>query len=349
MLKRLLNWLPVLLVMVIVFLWSGWQQLSLHTLNKSVQFTDNLYELKAGTSVRGLCRTWQQAEQLSALDCQVLKLYLKQYPAMAQLQQGVYRVPQALPLNEALSLFQSGKVAQFSVTLIEGETLAQSWQRVMELPYLQQDLSDVDALAALINWPEEWGQLAQTGLPAQELEGLFYPDTYFYTANSKASEIWRRAHLVLKTELERYWQQRQPSLPLQNPYELLIMASIIEKESGLQSERGLVSSVFINRIHKNMRLQTDPTVIYGLTDYSGRITRANLRDPHRYNTYRHHGLPPGPISLVSRSALIAAAQPEASDYYYFVSRGDGSHVFSQSLEQHNAAVRKYILGQNNDN
>lgn len=349
MLNRLLTWLPVLLVMIIVFLWSGWQQLSLHTLNKSVQFTDNLYELKAGSSVRGLCRTWQQAEQLTALDCQVLKLYLKQHPAMAQLQQGVYRVPQTLALNEALSLFQSGKVAQFSVTLIEGETLAQSWQRVAELPYLQQDVSDINALTALISWPEEWGQLAQTGQTAQELEGLFYPDTYFYTANSKASEIWRRAHLVLKTELERYWQQRQANLPLQNPYELLIMASIIEKESGLQSERALVSSVFINRIHKNMRLQTDPTVIYGLTDYSGRITRANLRNPHPYNTYRHHGLPPGPISLVSRSALIAAAQPDVSDYYYFVSRGDGSHVFSQSLEQHNAAVRKYILGQKNDN
>lgn len=349
MLKRLLHWLPFLLVLIIVLLWSGWQQLSSHTLNKTVQFTDNLYELKAGTSVRSLCRSWQQAQHLTALDCQVLKLYLKQHPVMGQLQQGVYRVPQTLALNEALSLFQSGKVAQFSVTLIEGETLAQSWQRVAELPYLQQDVSDVNALAVLISWPEEWGKLAVTGRVEQELEGLFYPDTYFYTANSKASDIWRRAHVVLKTELERYWQQRQPTLPLQSPYELLIMASIIEKESGLQSERALVSSVFMNRIHKNMRLQTDPTVIYGLTDYSGRITRANLRDPHAYNTYRHHGLPPGPISLVSRSALIAAAQPDVSDYYYFVSRGDGSHVFSQSLEQHNAAVRKYILGQNNDN
>lgn len=349
MLKRLFAWLPLLLVLFIVLLWSGWQQLSTYTLNKAVQFTENLYELKAGTSVRSLCRLWQQQQQLTPLDCQVLKLYVKQHPAMAQLQQGVYRVPQTIAVSEVLNLFQSGKVAQFSITLIEGETLAQSWQRLVGQPYLQQDLADTDALAALINWPEEWGQLAQTGQVGQELEGLFYPDTYFYTANSKASDIWLRAHSVLKTELARYWQQRQPTLPLQNPYELLIMASIIEKESGLQSERALVSSVFINRIHKNMRLQTDPTVIYGLTNYNGRITRANLRDPHPYNTYRHHGLPPGPISLVSRSALIAAAQPELSEYYYFVSRGDGSHVFSQSLEQHNAAVRKYILGQNNDN
>lgn len=344
MLKRLFVWLPVFLVLLLVLLWSGWNQLSTHTLSKRVQFSDSLYTLKAGTSVRSLCRLWQQEQQLTALDCEVLKLYLKQHPSLAHLQQGVYRVPQPIAVSDVLSLFQSGKVAQFSVTLIEGETLAQSWQRLAGQPYLQQDLANTDALAALINWPEAWGKMAETGQVVQELEGLFYPDTYFYTANSKASDIWRRAHGALKIELERYWQQRQPTLPLQSPYELLIMASIIEKESGLHSERARVSSVFMNRINKNMRLQTDPTVIYGLTEYSGRITRANLRDPHPYNTYRHHGLPPGPIALVSRSALRAAAQPDSSDYYYFVSRGDGSHVFSQTLEQHNAAVRKYILG-----
>ncbi len=349
MLKRILMWLPLALVLLIVLLWSLWQQLSSQTLAKALTFNTPLFEVRAGTSVRSLCATWQKETQLTAVDCAVLKLYLRQQPAMAQLQQGVYRIPASISLQDALALFRSGKVAQFSVTLIEGETLAQSWQRFAELPYLQHDLADPAELAALISWPEEWGALAQTGQVLQELEGLFYPDTYFYTANSKASTIWRRAHEALKVELTRYWQQRQPSLPLQSPYELLIMGSIIEKESGLQSERALVSSVFMNRIRKNMRLQTDPTVIYGLSDYSGRITRANLRDPHLYNTYRHHGLPPGPISLVSRSALIAAAQPDQSEYYYFVSRGDGSHVFSQTLEQHNAAVRKYILGKNDDN
>ena len=126
------------------------------------------------------------------------------------------------------------------------------------------------------------------------------------------------------------------------------MASLIEKESGLLAEKPLVSSVFVNRLNSNMRLQTDPTVIYGLTDYSGRITYADLRNPHPYNTYRHHGLPPGPISLVGASALQAAAQPDVSDYFYFVSRGDGAHVFSETLQQHNAAVRKYILGKNDD-
>lgn len=348
MLKRLFIGLPIVLAIMAAVLWLLWQHFSAQTLAKPLHFKESLYELPAGTSVQRLCQQWRQQQQVSALDCVILKLYSKQHPAVTQLQQGLYRLPASSTLADTLALFRSGKVAQFSVTLIEGETLAQSWQRMAELPYLQQDVADIAALTQLIDWPEEWGTLASSEQAAQTLEGLFYPDTYFYTANSKASAVWLRSHLALKQALTRYWQQRQPGLPLQNPYELLVMASIIEKESGLQSERALVGSVFMNRLEKNMRLQTDPTVIYGLTNYSGRITRANLQEPHPYNTYRHHGLPPGPISLVSSSALKAAAQPDSSEYYYFVSRGDGSHVFSQTLDQHNAAVRKYILGKNNE-
>jgi len=348
MLRRLSYWLPVLLVFLLVAANSYWQQAQQRLLAAPIQFTEELFELRAGASVRQLCKLWQQQQQLSAWQCQQLKFYLRQHPEQAQLQQGLYRVSSPMSLSQALALFRSGRVAQFSVTLIEGETLAQSWQRFADLPYLQQDLQQIAELQQLLRWPAEWGELAPMPELAQQMEGLFFPDTYFYTANSKASSIWLRAHLALLTQLEQAWQQRQPDLPLQNPYQLLTLASIIEKESGLQAERGLVSSVFVNRLNTGMRLQTDPTVIYGVADYNGRITRAHLRDPHPYNTYRHHGLPPGPISLVSLSALKAAAAPEQSDYYYFVSRGDGSHVFSQTLEQHNSAVRKYILGQNNE-
>ncbi len=344
MLKRLLSWLPLVVVLLIVVGWSVWRQMSAHTLAKPLSFSEALYTLPAGSSVRSLCRQWQQQQQLTALDCQILKLYLKQQPELAQLQQGVYRVPSQDSLLNILGLFRSGKVAQFSVTFIEGETLAQSWQRIANQPYLEHDVADINALTTLLTWPSDWGSLPEFNA-AQQLEGLIYPDTYFYTAQSKASAVWQRAHQALLQQVAQFWQARQADLPLANPYQLLILASLIEKESGLVSERELVSSVFYNRLAENMRLQTDPTVIYGLTEYSGRITRANLRDPHPYNTYRHHGLPPGPISLVSRSALVAAAQPAQSDYFYFVSRGDGSHVFSKTLEQHNAAVRKYILGQ----
>ncbi|MFN4055827.1 MAG: endolytic transglycosylase MltG [Alishewanella aestuarii] len=348
MLRRLSYWLPVLLVLVVVAGNSYWQQAQQALLAAPIRFSEALYEVKPGASARQLCRQWQTQQQLTAWQCQQLKLYLRQHPEQAQLQQGLYRVEAEMSLQQALALFRSGRVAQFSVTLIEGETLAQSWQRFVDLPYLQQDLQQIAELQQLLRWPAEWGELAPMPELAQQMEGLFFPDTYFYTANSKASAIWLRAHQALLTQLEQIWQQRQPDLPLQTPYQLLTLASIIEKESGLQAERGLVSSVFVNRLNTGMRLQTDPTVIYGVADYNGRITRAHLRDPHPYNTYRHHGLPPGPISLVSISALKAAAAPEQSDYYYFVSRGDGSHVFSQTLEQHNSAVRKYILGQNNE-
>lgn len=348
MLRRLSYWLPVVLVFLLVAGNSYWQQAQQKLLATPIQFNDELFELRAGASVRQLCVQWQQQLQLSAWQCQQLKFYLRQHPQQTQLQQGLYRVNPQMSLQQVLALFRSGRVAQFSVTLIEGETLTQSWQRFADLPYLQQDLTQIAELQQLLRWPAEWGELAPMPELAQQMEGLFFPDTYFYTANSKASSIWLRAHLALLTQLEQAWQQRQPDLPLQNPYQLLTLASIIEKESGLQAERGLVSSVFVNRLNTGMRLQTDPTVIYGVADYNGRITRAHLRDPHPYNTYRHHGLPPGPISLVGVSALKAAAAPEQSDYYYFVSRGDGSHVFSQTLEQHNSAVRKYILGQTNE-
>ncbi|MDP5191900.1 endolytic transglycosylase MltG, partial [Rheinheimera baltica] len=190
----------------------------------------------------------------------------------------------------------------------------------------------------LLQWPAEWGPSPTNA------EALLYPDTYYYTANSKASELVIRAQNALLTELEQAWLQRQGDLPLYNRYQLLVLASIIEKESSYPPEKNVVASVFINRLHKNMRLQTDPTVIYGLENFNGNITRADLANPHLYNTYRHRGLPPGPISLVGRASLQAAAQPAQTDLYYFVSKGDGTHQFSSTLEQHNNAVKKYILG-----
>ncbi|KKO44222.1 aminodeoxychorismate lyase [Arsukibacterium ikkense] len=296
----------------------------------------------SGSSARGLCQQWLQQGQLNAYDCQLLRLYLKWQPELAKVRQGTYRTPATPTLLSLLRLFASGDVAQFSLTFIDGETVQQALGRLQAADYLQQDINSTSQMLELLQWPDDWGA------KPEHPEGVLFADTYFYTANSAASELVKRAQQALMRQLDQAWQQRQAELPLQNRYQLLIMASIIEKESGLLAEKPLVSSVFINRLNRNMRLQTDPTVIYGLTEYSGRITYADLRNPHPYNTYRHHGLPPGPISLVGASALQAAAQPDSSDYFYFVSRGDGSHVFSQTLQQHNAAVRKYILGKSND-
>ncbi len=336
MLRKLII-LSILLLAAVVAIVLGSVR---HLQQLQLNFTEPLQRVAAGDSAQSLCRKWQQKQQIKSSDCLLLRGYLKFHPELSRLQQGLYRVPESIPLPALLALFSSGKVAQFSVTFIEGETQAQSLQRLALAPYLLNDLP-ADGQLAFPDWPQEWGEV-----PATQ-EALLYPDTYFYTADSRASQLIRRSQQVLIQKLAAAWDNRYADLPLYNPYQLLIMASLIEKESRYQPEKPLVSSVFVNRLRKNMRLQTDPTVIYGLEDFNGNITRADLRNPHPYNTYRHHGLPPGPISLVSESSLLAAAQPAETNLYYFVSKGDGTHVFSETLEQHNAAVRQYILGQNN--
>ncbi len=311
--------------------WSGLKQVRL-------EFEQPLYTVPGGSSAAQLCHNWQQQGRVSATDCLLLKAYLKFNPAAAAVQQGVYRIQAERTLLDVLALFRSGREAQFSLTFIEGETLAQALQRLAAAEYLQQDVTSAQQVLALLEWPEHWGSAPEHS------EAILYPDTYYYTANSSASALLKRAQRALLTTLDTAWQQRYADLPVQNPYQLLILASIIEKESRYAPEKPLVASVFVNRLRKNMRLQTDPTVIYGLDNFNGNITRADLNNPHPYNTYRHHGLPPGPIALTSKASLLAAAQPAETELYYFVSKGDGTHQFSSTLEQHNAAVRKYILG-----
>lgn len=296
------------------------------------------YDLPTGSSLSGLCSQWQQQGLLSDTQCFQLKLLSVLQPELRALKAGVYRVQPDLLFNQ-LALFRSGKVAQFSFMLREGETLKQSLLALANAPYLQNDLPDEQALQQLVSWPAEWGA------PPPNLEALFFPETYFYAAHSKASDIYRRAHRSLMRQLEQAWAQRDAAVPFSSPYQLLILASIIEKETGVISEKPLISSVFINRLALRMKLQTDPTVIYGLGDrYQGDITRAHLKDPHPYNTYVHFGLPPGPIALVSATSLQAAAKPLVTDKLYFVAKGDGSHQFSASLPEHNRAVQQYIFG-----
>ena len=294
-------------------------------------------ELKQGQNLSSLCAQWLAQGWLSQGDCQRLKLQSLLQPELRQLKAGVYPIA-ASRVGEVLNLLRSGKVAQFSLQLIEGQTLAQNLAALQNLPYLQHDVTDIAELTALLQWPAEWG------VPVNA-EGLLLPETYFYTGHSKLSQVLLRAHRALIRQVDLYWQQRTPDLPLSNPYQLLTLASIIEKESSHLPEKPLVAAVFVNRLRLKMRLQTDPTVIYGLGDrYQGDIKREHLRDPHPYNTYVHAGLPPGPISLISDSSLKAAAVPAVSDMVYFVAKGDGTHQFSRTLAEHNAAVQQYIFG-----
>lgn len=257
----------------------------------------------------------------------------KLYPELTHIKSGTFQVQEASSLQDILVLINSGKEHQFKVTLIEGSTFKE---------WLTQ-LSNAQALAPLQKSEQEI--LLALGSEHKKLEGLLFPETYYYHAQMSAFKIIEKAYVHQSQVLEKLWAERAPNSPLKTPYEALILASIIEKESALPADRDKIASVFVNRLRKGMRLQTDPTVIYGMGErYNGRIRSKDLREKTAYNTYRINGLPPTPIAMPSEAALYATLHPAKSNYLYFVSKGDGSSYFSKSLVEHNRAVRKYILG-----
>jgi len=224
-------------------------------------------------------------------------------------------------------------VVTYYIQLIEGWTIRQALAALADDPVLIQDVTD----------ETEQTLLVALGLSSGHAEGLFFPDTYQFERGHSTADILRRAHARMQQVLERAWAGRSDNLPYANPYEALIVASLIEKETGYEGERDLISQVFVNRLAIGMRLQTDPTVIYGLGErFDGRLTRAHLREDTPYNTYVHGGLPPSPIALPGARSIQAALHPRPGDYLYFVSRRDGTSQFSRSLEEHNRAVREFL-------
>jgi UPF0755 protein len=232
-----------------------------------------------------------------------------------------------------------GDVNEYVATIIEGWTFRHMRAELDANPALKHDtagMSDADLLAA-IGAPEA---------PIGNGEGLFFPDTYLFDKNTSDLDIYRRAYRLMKLRLDEAWAARAPGLPYKTPYDALTMASIIEKETGKASDRPMVSAVFANRLRAGMPLQTDPTVIYGLGDsYAGRLKKRDLQTDTPYNTYTRMGLPPTPIALPGVASLQAALNPAQTTALYFVSRGDGSSIFSDTLGDHNKAVDKYIRGQ----
>jgi UPF0755 protein len=250
------------------------------------------------------------------------------------LRAGEYEVTPGMTPLSLLEEVVSGRVIQHQLTLVEGWTFAQIVAAVRASPALVQTLDTGDPRRVM----------AAIGYPGYFAEGRLFPDTYRFPRGTTDVEFLRRAFRTMEETLAAEWARRLPGLPYHGPYQALIMASLVEKETAIPAERPLIAGVFVRRLAKGMRLQTDPTVIYALGEsYDGNIRRGDLAFDSPYNTYVHAGLPPTPIASPGRESIRAALQPEEGDALYFVARGDGSHVFSATLAEHNRAVRKYQL------
>lgn len=251
------------------------------------------------------------------------------------IQAGTYRLDKPLTPIEILDKLARGDVVFAEAVFVEGTTLRQWLAQLAALPEVKHALSG----------KSEAEIRATVGEGPEALEGWLFPDTYRFAPGASDADILKRAHAAMKRRLAEAWDARDPAVPLATPYEALILASIIEKETGLASERPLIASVFVNRMKRGMRLQTDPTVIYGMGErYGGNIRKKDLTADTPWNTYTRDGLPPTPIAMPGAASLRAALHPADSQFLYFVSRGDGSHEFSRTLEEHNRAVAKYQLG-----
>lgn len=284
------------------------------------------------------------------------KLYVRLEDLGQSLRAGEFELEPGLNTVSLFALLGSNQQIKYKVTLVEGSTFSEAREVLKNHPKLDvvtAELSDVQVLEK-ISLNRESNTNAES-IPDKTLlkfshpEGSIYPDTYFFHKGDTDLSILKRAHARLVEVLNEEWAGRQQKLPIVSPYEALILASIVEKETGKPSERAEIAGVFVRRLEKRMRLQTDPTVIYGLGDrYNGNITRAHLREMTPYNTYRINGLPPTPIALVGREAIHAALHPLDGKSLYFVAKGDGSHAFSETIEEHNRAVRQYQLRRRED-
>ncbi|GAB3431665.1 endolytic transglycosylase MltG [Massilia solisilvae] len=252
----------------------------------------------------------------------------------SRIKAGSYELKPNTSPRTLLTQLVRGEFAQESVTIIEGWTFRQMRQVIAAAPSLKHDAADLS--------DKELLQKIAPQLSYKSPEGLFFPDTYLFAKGSSELQIFRQAHQAMMDRLKAAWEKRDPNLPYANPYEALIMASIVEKETGQKSERPMIAGVFVNRLKAGMLLQTDPTVIYGMGEkYEGKIRKKDLETDTPYNTYVRAGLPPTPIALPGVQSLQAALSPARTEALYFVSRGDGTSKFSDNLTDHNKAVNRY--------
>ena len=330
--KRVVK-LGLLLVIAIVLV-AGWWWLSLNQyLDEPLPLQESYsYELKPGSNYIRVVNELSEAGLIT--EARYLRWYGRLTGKARQIKAGEYAIPAGMTARQLLEMLISGKVRQYALTLVEGWNFRQVMQAVDDHPSLEHTLQGMSNEAIM----------ERLGHPGEHPEGRFLPDTYHFPKNLSDVAFLKRAYTAMASVLAQEWENRAVGLPFETPYDALILASIVEKETGLASERQAIAGVFVRRLNKRMRLQTDPTVIYGMGErYKGNIRKSDLQEDTPYNTYRRAGLPPTPIAMPGRDAIHATMHPDNSKSIYFVARGDGSHQFSATLEEHNDAVIKYQL------
>jgi len=300
--------------------------------NHPLQPGSDIYVVKPGMTLRAFARELNSRGVLPESHTLVWLAHLTGHDR--DLKSGEYRFRNGMSARELLEQVIAGRVIEYPVVLVEGWTFRQFLQVLEVAPKLTHTLSGLPPAAVM----------EHLGHGGEHPEGRFFPDTYYYSAGQTDVAILANAYDKMQKLLQQQWEARDGNLPFKDPYEALIMASIVEKETGRADERRLIAGVFVNRLRRGMRLQSDPTVIYGMGDkFDGNIRLKDLRRATPYNTYTRAGLPPTPVAMPGRDSVEAALHPADTRDLYFVARGDGGHVFSETLEAHNAAVVKYQL------
>lgn len=309
----------------VLLAWSAFTPITLSQSPLDVQ-------ISSGSTARAVGR--QVGEAGAELNPRVFELLVRLTRSAANIKAGSYELRQGVTPWQLLQKLTRGDTSQGEVALIEGWTFRQFRERINANP----DLSH-----QTVAWTDK-EILQHIGATENHPEGLFFPDTYLFDKGGSDLEVYARAYHLMQDRLQQAWQEREPRLPYTSPYQALVAASLVEKETAVAEDRPKVAAVFLNRLKRGMPLQTDPTVIYGLgRNFDGNLHKADLQGDTPYNTYRHRGLPPTPIAMPGNAALQAALHPARSSALYFVARGDGSSEFSADLESHNRAVARYQL------
>lgn len=331
------SWRLLLLILVLAcagalaWLWRDFTRFSTTPLH--VGSTGESIDIGRGTSFKDIVHQLR-GQGLSTSAPLYWRVLAEKMHVAGRLHAGEYALVPGLTPQQLLTNMAEGKVLQRDVTIVDGWTFRDVLQALAKADHLKHDTTGLDDAAIM----------QKIGAPGEKPEGQFLPETYAYVRGDSDLDVLRRAHEAMTRTLAALWSQRDPNLPLAKPYDALILASIVEKETGRADERAQVAGVFIRRLQKNMLLQTDPSVIYGMgASYAGTIHKSDLTTDTPYNTYTRPGLPPTPIAMPGKPAIQAALHPASGEALYFVARGDGTHIFASTLEEQNRHVACYQL------